>query len=55
MVGERDKHYVVEADILLDKIADAKKVIVNNAGHAITVQQPQVFENEIMAFLQKPV
>ena len=54
MVGERDKHYVVEADILLDRIAGAKKVIVNNAGHAITVQQPQVFEDEIMAFLQEP-
>lgn len=52
MVGERDKHYVVEADILLDKIADAKKIIVKNAGHAITVQQPQIFEHEIMAFLQ---
>jgi pimeloyl-ACP methyl ester carboxylesterase len=55
MVGERDKHYVVEAAILLDKIADAKKITVNNAGHAITVQQRQVFENEIMAFLQEPL
>ena len=54
MVGERDKHYVLEADILLDKITGSRKVVVNNAGHAITVQQPQIFEDAILAFLQQP-
>jgi pimeloyl-ACP methyl ester carboxylesterase len=54
MIGERDRHYVVEADILLDKITDSRKIVVKNAGHAITVQQPQVFEDAILDFLQQP-
>ena len=51
IVGERDKHYLVEADLLIRKIPNARKFIVKNAGHALTVQKPRVFEDEVMKFI----
>ncbi len=51
LVGERDKPYMIEADLLADRIRDSKKVVVKNAGHALTLQEPDVFEREVLAFL----
>lgn len=51
IVGERDKHYVIEADLLVSKIAEAKKFVVKNSGHALTVQSPDIFEREVLKFL----
>ncbi len=51
LVGERDRHYLVEADLLSEKIPNARKFIVKNAGHALTLQEPSVFEDEVMKFI----
>jgi len=51
LVGERDRHYLVEADLLSEKIPNARKFIVKNAGHALTLQEPGVFEDEVMKFI----
>lgn len=51
MVGERDKYYVIEAALLVDKIPNAKKRVMKNAGHALTSQVKDAFEAEVMLFL----
>ena len=51
IVGERDKHYMTEADLLVAHISGAKKFVVKNSGHALTVQSPDIFESEVLTFL----
>jgi len=51
LVGERDEHYLIEADLLVEEIPQAKKVVVKNAGHALTAQSPDSFEAEVLKFL----
>ncbi len=51
VVGERDKHYLTEADRMSEKLPNAKKIIIANAGHPITMQQPDAFEREVLSFL----
>jgi len=51
LVGERDRHYLVEADLLVEKIPNARKFVVKNAGHALTFQEPSAFEDEVMKFI----
>lgn len=51
LVGETDTHYLVEAELLERQIEGAKRVVVPRAGHPITVQAPERFEAEVMAFI----
>ena len=51
LVGERDRHYLAEAELLASTVADAKKVVVANAGHALTVQNKAAFEALVLDFL----
>jgi len=51
LVGERDAYYVIEADLLVAKIPEAKKFVVKNSGHALTIQSPSIFEREVLKFL----
>ena len=54
VVGERDRHYVAEAELLVSEITDAKKLVVPDAGHALTTQSPELFEGEVLRFLAEP-
>ena len=51
LAGERDKHYVVEADLLIGKIPNASKHIVKNAGHALASQEQEEFETQVLRFI----
>ena len=51
MAGERDVHYVAEADLLCSEIVDSRKLIVADAGHALTEQAKEVFEEAVLEFL----
>ncbi len=51
LVGARDIHYLDEADLLAEKIPDARKFVVEDAGHPIAVQAPGVFQDQVMGFL----
>ncbi len=51
MVGERDTHYVVEADLLIEEIPNAQLCVIADAGHALTVQQQTMFERRLINFL----
>lgn len=51
LVGERDIHYLKEADLLAEKIANSEKIVVANAGHPMTLQAPEFFEEQVLNFL----
>ncbi len=51
LVGENDKHYLAEAELLERTIPDAKKVVMTGVGHPMSIQDPNAFEVEIMAFI----
>ena len=51
MAGERDVHYVEEAELLLERIANSEIKVIKDAGHALTVQQQQIFEDGVIEFL----
>jgi len=52
MVGERDIHYLAEADLITSIIPSSNRVIVPNAGHALTVQNKIEFESQVLNFLK---
>jgi pimeloyl-ACP methyl ester carboxylesterase len=51
LVGENDKHYLAEAELLEQKITDAKRVVMPGVGHPMAVQDARGFSAEVMAFL----
>lgn len=51
LVGEFDRHYLSEADTLCSHLPDSKKVIIPDAGHAMTAQNPTLFAKEVLSFL----
>ncbi|MEH6582566.1 MAG: alpha/beta hydrolase [Halioglobus sp.] len=51
LVGEKDTHYLAEAELLERTISDAKRVVMPNVGHPMAVQDPRAFEAEVMAFI----
>ena len=51
LVGENDTHYLAEAELMERTIANAKRVVMLGVGHPMAAQDPEAFENEIMAFL----
>ncbi len=51
LVGENDTHYLPEAELMASHISNARRVIISAAGHAMNVEQPTVFEDEVLGFL----
>lgn len=49
--GDRDTAFLSATDYMAQKIPKAKKVIINNAGHGVNIDQPQVFESTVLDFL----
>ena len=54
IAGQKDVHYVADADRMAARISEAKVEIVKNAGHALTAEQPAAFEEAVMSFLDAP-
>jgi len=55
ITGERDTTVPPELQSNLAKgIANAHQVVIPNAGHAVIVDQPQVFNETLLAFLENP-
>lgn len=53
MVGELDmKDILMIADTLVDKIPYARKVIIRKAAHMINLEQPEIFNSTVLAFLR---
>jgi pimeloyl-ACP methyl ester carboxylesterase len=53
VVGAGDKHFLAAADYMAGKMQAARKVVIPDAGHAPNVDQPALFNTEVVAFLDE--
>ncbi len=51
LVGERDTFYLEDAELMARRIPAARKVVIEGAGHALSVESPEAFAEEVMGFL----
>ena len=51
LVGEDDKPYRRAGEVMSAKLQNARHVVVPDAGHIVNIEQPDVFEREVLAFL----
>jgi pimeloyl-ACP methyl ester carboxylesterase len=51
LVGERDTLYLEEAERMARRIRGARKLIMKGVGHAMSVEAPQAFADEVTRFL----
>lgn len=51
IVGQKDRDYLGAADYMTAKIPGAHKVVIENAGHAVNLHQPQRFNQAVRGFL----
>ena len=53
IVGANDAPFLNAADYMATKIPNATKVVIQNAGHAVNIDQPDLFNNAVLRFLEK--
>ena len=53
VVGARDERFLVSADVMARRIPGARKLVIEDAGHAANLDQPAVFNGELRAFLEE--
>lgn len=53
VVGARDERFLVAADVMARNIPGARKLVIEDAGHAANIDQPTVFNREVRAFLEE--
>jgi pimeloyl-ACP methyl ester carboxylesterase len=51
VVGEADTPFLGAAEVMVAKIPNASKVVLNGAGHAANVDQPEAFNQAVLGFL----
>ncbi|MFZ5836540.1 MAG: alpha/beta fold hydrolase [Pseudomonadota bacterium] len=51
LVGEKDRGYLAAADYMAEKIPNARKIVIENAGHAANLHQPAAFNRAAGDFL----
>jgi pimeloyl-ACP methyl ester carboxylesterase len=51
IVGEKDTNYLASADYFASKLPDARKVVVEGAGHPAALERPEVVNAEVREFL----
>jgi len=51
LVGEHDKAFLAATDYMQRKIPGAQKAVIENAGHAANIDQPEAFNREVKSFL----
>ncbi len=51
LAGERDQRFLPSAEYMAAKIPGAQKVILEGAGHAANIDQPEAFNAAVRAFL----
>lgn len=54
LVGEYDVHYLEEAELMAERIVEAERVVVSGVGHAMSVEAPERFGDEVLRFLGAP-
>ncbi|EUA08426.1 alpha/beta hydrolase fold family protein [Mycobacterium kansasii 732] len=53
IVGAQDTDYLAGADYMARKIPTARKVVIDNAGHAANMDQPEAFNVAVREFLDE--
>src|SRR5881394_466286 len=51
VVGADDTPFLAASDYMAAKIPGARKVVIPSAGHAANIDQPQLFNDAVVAFL----
>lgn len=51
LVGDKDQPFLAGTDYMANKIPNATKVVIENAGHASNIDQPEAFNAEVRRFL----
>jgi pimeloyl-ACP methyl ester carboxylesterase len=51
LVGANDTPYLAAADVMAAKIPGASKVVLDDAGHAANIDQPEAFDRALLDFL----
>jgi pimeloyl-ACP methyl ester carboxylesterase len=54
LVGARDQDYLGAADYMAAKLPNAVHAVIPDAGHASNVDQPDLFNQQVLAFLAQP-
>lgn len=52
LVGDNDTPFLGGTDYMANKIPNATKVVIENAGHASNIDQPEAFNAEVKKFLR---
>ena len=53
LAGARDKQFLPSAEYMAAKIPGAQKVILEGAGHAANIDQPDAFNAAVRSFLDR--
>jgi len=53
MVGENDKPFRRAAEVMAAKLPRSHHVIVPGAGHIVNIEEAEIFNRELIAFLAK--
>jgi len=54
-VGENDTPFLAGTDYMANKIPNARKVVIPDAGHAANIDQPETFNRAVLEFLDEVV
>ncbi len=54
LVGARDQAFLAAAEYMAAKIPGAVHAVIPDAGHASNIDQPDLFNQQLLAFLQHP-
>jgi pimeloyl-ACP methyl ester carboxylesterase len=53
LVGARDQRFLAAAEYMAAKIPGAVHAVIPDAGHACNIDQPELFNQQVVAFLQR--
>jgi pimeloyl-ACP methyl ester carboxylesterase len=53
VLGADDERYRAGGDYMASKIPGAQKVVIEQAGHAVNLYQPEAFNAAVLAFLRE--
>jgi pimeloyl-ACP methyl ester carboxylesterase len=51
LVGANDQPFLAAADYMAQRIPNARKVVLDDAGHASNIHQPEAFNRAVLDFL----
>lgn len=55
LVGDQDEPFLVPTDYMANKIPGARKVILEQAGHASNIDQPEAFNQAVVSFIDSEI